>query len=60
MSRPVEEWLKSFQCEEYADNFDFHGYKTLESVFAYVWCTHDQPAFHIIYPAVTHISDVTC
>jgi hypothetical protein len=31
MSRPVEEWLETFQCEEYAESFDSHGYSTLES-----------------------------
>ncbi|KAK2158004.1 hypothetical protein LSH36_179g04069 [Paralvinella palmiformis] len=32
MSRPVERWLGTFMCTQYADTFEAHGYKTLQSV----------------------------
>jgi len=32
MARPVERWLDTFMCGQYADTFEKYGYKTLQSV----------------------------
>ena len=50
MPGPVERWLGTFMCKQYADTFDAYGFKTLQSVssdrgfFQYgrvlQWCIH--------------------
>ena len=32
MANPVERWLETFMCKQYADTFEAYGYKTLQSV----------------------------
>ncbi len=32
MSKPVERWLETFMCKQYAATFDTYGFKTLQSV----------------------------
>ena len=44
MSRPVERWLETFMCKQYADTFEAYGYKTLQSVSGGV-CDCDMTSF---------------
>lgn len=32
MPGPVERWLETFMCKQYADTFEAYGFKTLQSV----------------------------
>ena len=32
MPGPVERWLETFMCKQYADTFEAFGYQTLQSV----------------------------
>ncbi|KAJ8318258.1 hypothetical protein KUTeg_003349 [Tegillarca granosa] len=32
MPGPVERWLETFMCKQYADTFEVYGFKTLQSV----------------------------
>ena len=44
MPGPVERWLETFMCQQYADTFEGYGFKTLQSV-SYKTTKHLQNGF---------------
>lgn len=53
MPGPVERWLETFMCKQYADTFEAYGFKTLQSV-----CQLQQPQLQAMGVAQEHVEKI--
>lgn len=53
MPGPVERWLETFMCKQYADTFEAYGFKTLQSV-----CQLQQPQLQAMGVAQEHVDKI--